>query len=749
MSDSSLLRVVFNPHEFRERFRPYHLIFFPYVLAVVWQYFWSLPNKTVGWTIASIISLGVCYGYVVAKPKDDAKVARSFWLIVVVPLLIIYSSRVLFPDISFDVLNYHIFHGERGLRGPLLIPGDFFPTPAPFNPAPDILTALYRQLLGYRLGTIANLFAVLWVGYILDQFLRDYLRKSWFRAVLVLFILCTEQIFFQINNYMVDLLALPLLLEATRLALSKVERYSEMRRAVIVALLLGISVAFKLANLAFALPIGAVWFFSVIANREGVNIIGFLKIATGWVIAFLAPLLPFSVLLYRLTRNPVFPFYNATFKSSYWPVSNVFDPRWGPHSFIEGIVWPVVVFVRPERFCEFPVYSGRVTLGFFASIACVFLARKDRTIFSLSVITLLGCLLWSFASGYSRYAIYLELTSGILLVWFVHALWRTLRHAPALVRWSLPIFIGVLCMAQAIAGLAYSSDYEWSMRGTILRHRLPYTLYEAKNVLRDRNLQSYLSPDDKNAVSTVNGWLETSYKTTALMALLKPNVPVIGLRTQEYFAQPAGRYRVNELLFSNPMPGLFTLSDAENLQSSKQILAARGLKTISMRPLSIPYFSQSTRFEMLLIEVRPAQIAEDSSSKEVARGVPLSDAAFNARITVSELPTTMRAGEKYVLDVTLQNASVVKWPGRQSTWQYQITVGNRWLTENGAVVNDVDGRAALADDLASGQTSQLRLTVTAPNQPGTYMLQLDAVQEGVAWFGDRGSVVLNSKVKVE
>jgi hypothetical protein len=118
-------------------------------------------------------------------------------------------------------------------------------------------------------------------------------------------------------------------------------------------------------------------------------------------------------------------------------------------------------------------------------------------------------------------------------------------------------------------------------------------------------------------------------------------------------------------------------------------------------------------------------------------------------LSVVNLPEIMRAGEKYSIRVMLKNDSKVVWPGRQQTWQYQLTVGNRWLTEAGAKITDVDGRAPLFEDLQPTEAAELPLIVTAPSKPGNYILQLDVVQEGVAWFGDRGSEVLSLKVKVE
>ena len=57
---------------------------------------------------------------------------------------------------------HHAIHGERpAMRGWPMLEGDFFPVRFPFNPAPDMLTGLFRHLLGYRLGTVVNLLALL------------------------------------------------------------------------------------------------------------------------------------------------------------------------------------------------------------------------------------------------------------------------------------------------------------------------------------------------------------------------------------------------------------------------------------------------------------------------------------------------------------------------------------------------------------------------------------------------------------
>jgi hypothetical protein len=43
---------------------------------------------------------------------------------------------------------------------------------------------------------------------------------------------------------------------------------------------------------------------------------------------------------------------------------------------------------------------------------------------------------------------------------------------------------------------------------------------------------------------------------------------------------------------------------------------------------------------------------------------------------------------------------------------------------------------------------ELNLTITAPEKPGQYIVVIDMVQEGVAWFEDRGSEPLKIKLEV-
>ena len=734
---------------FRERVDLISLIAFPYVLTIVWQYCSFLSHRTVGWTLAIIVSLGAWCALVAFSEKSAGTLPWQFWVVVTLPLLLIFLMRVAFPDISFDVLNYHILHSERALRGSLFLPGDFFPTPAPFNPTPDILTGIYRFLLGYRLGTIVNLAALIWTGAILDRLLARPVRSRWLRSAGVLLILLTEQILFQINEYMVDLLALPLLLQATLIALTPASEKRVSRQTWRLAIFLGLATAFKLANLIIAVPVVLVYVYNLMSTRDG-EPIGrrlreILKSTPLAALLFMIPSAPFTIFIYRLTGNPVFPLYNGIFKSPYWPKGVAFDPRWGPSGFFETIIWPLLMFLKPERLSEFTSYSGRLTLGYLVALLCLIIGRRNRELRALGFITLFGTLLWSATSGYIRYALYLELTSGILFVWLVQTTWnKTIGQARA-VRVLLVAPLCLLLLGQTFMALRYADHWEWSGRTTLGKDTRPF-LHESRQFLRDRSLRSYLGGEDNALFEPVDIWVETTYKTSALQALLKPQTPVIGVRNHNYFTTNEARRKFGETMQLAQEKRMFTLTTNDGLDDARAALNDRGLITKKVQPVAINYFSDSLRIDLLLVEVVPSW---QNKSGKAPTGLPLPDIAFNAGLSVTDRPGVMRANQQYPLRVSLRNQSPVIWPGQQPEWKFQITVADRWVTPAGVTVNDVDGRVGLVHDLRPFETVELLLKVTAPAKPGDYVLQLDLVQEGVAWFGDRGSEVLNLRVRVD
>ena len=133
---------------------------------------------------------------------------------------------------------------------------------------------------------------------------------------------------------------------------------------------------------------------------------------------------------------------------------------------------------------------------------------------------------------------------------------------------------------------------------------------------------------------------------------------------------------------------------------------------------------------------------------------PLPDTGFQAKILLTDPPVKLRVGQKEPITVKVQNASPVFWWARggeindRNDNKFYIAVGDRWLDKDGKLLSEMDGRIGLSKDLKPGEELETALVITAPNEPGDYILEVDLVQEQVSWFNEKGSPTARTKVTV-
>lgn len=725
------------------------LLFF-FALVFVRQYLWIIGNSTVAWILSVPLALAGWYLYVATKPFPSEKFGRSFWLLVALPLLAVYSLRAAFPDHSFDVLSYHLLHAERSLRGSLFAPGDFFPSAAPYNPAPDTLTGISRMILGFRLGTFINFLVLIWAAQITDKILRPLVSGAWSRALCVLLIVLAENLLFEISTYMVDLLVLPLMIEATLLTLRADEAENRRSNYVHIALLLGASTAFKISNLAVVLPLAAVCVYKAIQSDRGKprQLVKTALLALG---AFIAPLLPFAIYMFRLTGNPLFPIANVFFKSPYWPTHGGWDNRWGPQTFWETTVWPVLIWFKPERHSELAVYSGRLSLGFIVALAgVVFAWRRERVVRTICFVLVASSLLWSAAGlGYSRYGLYQEIFAGVAIIAVASALVQ--RSASKLSVGA--VVAAVLCLAlaaQTALGFSYFLQKEWGARATLIDDPDMYTR-EMKFMLRDRSLGSFLTDGERAAFKDVQLWIETCPESTGFEVLINPRAPILAGRQPEYFFTRESRRQFIRMVDESREQRMFTLCLEKYLPAAKQAIGQRGLEVGPVTPVEVPFFSPGDRIRMMLIEVLRPQTPEARSKFESSwMNAAFPDSDYRELITALDAPALMHPGEKVTIRFRVKNLGHSTWPAvGNKEGRYQVNIGDRWLDAAGRVeINGADGRSVMKSDLAPGAEMELQMAVTAPRAPGEYTLEVDMVHEEVTWFYERGATPLHLRVRV-
>jgi Dolichyl-phosphate-mannose-protein mannosyltransferase len=154
---------------------------------------------------------------------------------------------------------------------------------------------------------------------------------------------------------------------------------------------------------------------------------------------------------------------------------------------------------------------------------------------------------------------------------------------------------------------------------------------------------------------------------------------------------------------------------------------------------------------LYIFEVRsPLSATNDEDLDLTSAESPLPDSAFNAIIKMVNTIDKFRPGREQTLDVILSNTSSSVWPALgRNDGKFNVHLGNHWLDESGKTFVVDDGRSELPFDIKPDAEVKMQLTVTAPNDPGDYVLEIDMVQESVAWFTQKGSKTLKLKVRVE
>lgn len=722
-------------------------LLFLYVLVFVRQYFWVVDSNFLAWALTVPVAAACWYLYISTKQFPAEKFGLSFWLIVGLPLLVAYLLRAAFPDRSFDVLAYHLLHGERSLKGTLLGPGDFFPTHVLFNPVADTVTGISRWFLGFRLGTVINLFALVWAGQVTDKILRPFVGHHWLRAACVLLVLLAEHVLFEISTYMVDLLTLPLMLEATLLTLRFDEARNRRANLINVAVLLGACAAFKLTNLAVVLPILAVCAYKIGVGSQRFTLKQLIISALLALAAFLAPLLPFTLYIFRITGNPIFPIANAFFNSVYWPTHGGWDNRFGPQTPWETIAWPVLMWFKPERHSELAIYSGRLSLGCFVAIAGLVLAWGNKRTRIICLILLSSSLLWSAtAIGYSRYGLYQDMLAGVTVVAVASALTRGVALTKFSWRSALASALGVMLAVQAYLACSYVLQNEWGSRRTVFAAPSTYA-QEARLILRDRSLRSFLTDEERALFDDVRVWAETCPKSTGFEVLLNARAPIIAVRQPEYFFTRESWQQFIRLVTQSPDRRMFSLCLNDQLPTARQAIMERGLEVGKLTPVNLPFFSPRDRIGMMLIEVRIPQEPRARSEFESAwmKGA-FPAAVYRQEIVALDAPAAMKPGQRVDIRFKVKNLGNSSWPAvGTKDFRYQVNLGNRWI---GAGTTFEDNRAAMNADLPPGGETEMTLAITAPGTPGEYTLELDMVHEGVTWFSEKGARPLRLKVRV-
>jgi SAM-dependent methyltransferase len=182
---------------------------------------------------------------------------------------------------------------------------------------------------------------------------------------------------------------------------------------------------------------------------------------------------------------------------------------------------------------------------------------------------------------------------------------------------------------------------------------------------------------------------------------------------------PGGRVEVKAAFGAPPEPGRYELV-VDMVDEGVCWFGARGSSTIAL-PLDVVDAVPDSR--------HPGILRADISSPG---------------------PRALSVDRGSVLSVPLgiRNTGNTRWLHSPQPCSGHVSVGGR-LRAAGGNEHELDFlRAPLPGDVEPGQRIEVDCALTVPSAPGRYVLEIDLVDEGVAWFGSRGSPTLTFDLTV-
>ena len=350
-------------------------------------------------------------------------------------------------DVSWDLIAYHHYYSWLFSEG-LMHLAD----PEPYvnryqNPLAQLPWYLLDRSLSPRVatGAVAALAAgnLLLVRRITTAVLPQRFGpvSAWFLGVVAAVVAATGAVFsMELGMSAADVVvSLPML--AAVLLLVRSSRAATARRQLwllaVAGALAGVAMGMKLtmANYVVALGVAAL-VVSVGRRRPG----PVLATAAGGLVGLAASSGWWFLQIWKLTGNPVFPYYNTVFGSPLWGDYDVRDTRFGAHGVADALTYPWLMAEGTRRVLDVPMRDLRwlvlaVLLALAAVVAGALFLRGGRrretgggaeARLAFWVFTLVGGALWLFQFGIARYAVTNELLTGTA---FVLALGALLRRA--------------------------------------------------------------------------------------------------------------------------------------------------------------------------------------------------------------------------------------------------------------------------------------------------------------------------------
>lgn len=379
----------------------------------------------------------------------------NLMILILAVLLFGLLSIALGQDINWDLRSYHFYGGYSLLNG--RIDYDYAPAgiqtflnPILHIPTYILLSDFPPKFTGFMIGSIQGL--NFWLVYLIARTTLSLVNMDSFIISLSLAVLgiISPMFISEIGTTFGDNITSILILLSVLLVLMTYKRNINNKYHSYLYCTAGLgsgaAAGIKLTNLVYAITLlAAIFIIEHKSNKLKQTIITF----TGVIIGVILTGGYWMWLMSKNFGNPLFPFYNAIFKSSYFPLVNWKDNRWSPDNILDALSYPFLWSINksssflwsanqsPSLELPFRDITWLIILILLLMLALSFILqifKHNKILFNNNYITIasgnntrynpdnfiiiftsLSFFLWLFQFGYQRYLIPLELLSGITI----------------------------------------------------------------------------------------------------------------------------------------------------------------------------------------------------------------------------------------------------------------------------------------------------------------------------------------------
>lgn len=421
-------------------------------------------------------------------------------------LFFIYIARAVEPDLGSDITRYHLFlqtHYFTSLSKEQFFPGSFNSAMFPLG---DHAFFVFRQILGYRLGTILNYIAIM-VSYFQILYILSTITNRWIFARALSFISVLPPMVLQCfaGTYYTDLLVLPFLLEILSINIipASCSQSSNIQKYIYITLMAGLAVAIKMTALPY---LCALILCMCICKSQNVKIKYYDVIYL--LVIFMLPFVSYMLYSFLETGNPIFPMYNSLFHSQFYEYISRMDDRFGAENLVELAMWPLYMIIYPSyRSGSIPTAINLHYIVYFI-VFLISLYKKKNV--KLSLICILSLYLWAATTKENRYFCYGEVFFNILVA--ITILNLKLRRGISVIIflfWTAVLPLGLYQTVYLGYDVTSGAKFDWAK----WKQNIRYVLY-------DRN---FISSQMSNKVKA---WIINNESSMGLASAMS-NSPVI------------------------------------------------------------------------------------------------------------------------------------------------------------------------------------------------------------------------------